>query len=43
MRRAGSCDLGFLAMADFSNLDPETRAFALVGQFLKVGQHWNAY
>jgi hypothetical protein len=34
--RVTSSSSGFLAMADFQKLDPETRAFALVGQFLQA-------
>jgi hypothetical protein len=36
IRRVGSSKLGFCAMADFQTLDHETRAFALVGQFLRA-------
>jgi hypothetical protein len=35
MRAVASSRVGVFAMTDFSTLDPETRAFALVGQFLK--------
>jgi hypothetical protein len=38
IRRVGSSIFGFwgFAMTEFQDLDPETRAFAMVGQFLQT-------